>query len=1349
MRTLLAVMVGLCPFLAGIAQAQVATESGGVIVFEAENFTANLSPQTPVGGVPHSWTFGTATTGYSGSGYMEATPNSGNPGGNADANSPQLQYTVTFSFNGPNSPTSNVPYYIWVRGFGATASDDSVFVGIDGGAAVPITLTTDGVWNWSNTLQTGGAAQIVVPTSGTHTINVWMREDGIKLDRILLTSDATFHPVVGNSWHIPNHAEPAGVTSMRSPFTATVGNDVTIWTGNQYQGTGTAGNQLTTGSTVFYKKATDSAWSSVAMTFNSTTNNNKYYSAVVPSAGWVTGDTIQYYVRIPYSDYLQTFLYGTDTVSNTTEIETAAQAAPFTFVVQDFSYWQRQNIYQILTDRFFNGDPSNDNADGTFNAAGSTAVHGGDFKGIQQKLDYIQSLGATAIWISPVVKNTAGQYHGYSAQDFYNVDPHWGTLTDLQNFVNAAHARGLQVIDDIVLNHGGDLVYSTDAGYPNYKASGYNMIWRNNSQQYAPPFDLNATNPTITSLFHNFGNIQNFSDPTQLVQGDLRGLDDFKTETTYVRTNMAAIYKYWIDMAGFDGFRIDTTKHVDQGCWQYWCPQLHTEADLLGKPNFFMFGEVEDGSDTDCGVFTGIKDGGAYEQDAVVDYPLYFMVNGVFAQANANSQQIENHYNAIAGAYDLPAQYRLVTFLDNHDQPRFLSSGNANNNVFRLNVALAFLYSSRGIPCLYYGTEQGFNGGASPANREDMFAGGFESGPSVGDNFNETHPIFQLVAKLNNFRRLYPAMSLGTHVNQWNSPNGPGLFAYARRLGTQEVFVVFNTSGSSQTLSARPTIYPVGTVLTNLLYPSETITVGSGPQTPSISVPGTTAKIFIAQSQVLPLDPVVTAISPAHDAGNISTSAPVIVTFSKAMDTNSVQTAFSTTPATSGTFSWNAGHDTLTYTPNDPGWPGSTLMGVRIESSATDAVSGNHFYSAFEARFTSAVSTFSDTTPPTTNIVSPADMNTVSGPISISGSAGDNIAVQQVQIQIDGSDWTPVSGTTSWSFGLNTGNFLNGSHTLSARAIDTSGNISPLSTVHLKFFNVPGDYLQRISAGNDSDAVDCDGATWQQDQAYSLGSFGFTSGIAAFFANPISGTCAAAQTIYQHERNSGSNSVVSYEFDCPPGVYNVTLLEAETTATGPDQRVFNVTVGDDTVLSNFDIYAAAGGANIAWSQTLTNLAVPDAELDIEFAPVIGSSRISGIAVQKVADVFTDSDGIPDWWRLAYFNHAVGEDSDMSHAGDDPDGDGLTNLQEYLAGTNPLDPTSAFRVLSIVPSGADIQVSWSSVANKTYQLQRSDSPSATSMWQNVGSPVTAAAGTSMQTDPGAAADPSHFYRVIIP
>ena len=148
---------------------------------------------------------------------------------------------------------------------------------------------------------------------------------------------------------------------------------------------------------------------------------------------------------------------------------------------------------------------------------------------------------------------------------------------------------------------------------------------------------------------------------------------------------------------------------------------------------------------------------------------------------------------------------RLVTFLDNHDQPRFLNSSTTN----RLQVALAFLYTARGIPCLYYGTEQAFNGATDPYDREDMFAGQFkDAGLNGVDSFNMTHPLFQLVAELNNFRRLYPAISLGSQISQYSNSTGPGLFAYSRRLGTQEVFVVFNTAGSTQTLPGCNVTYP-------------------------------------------------------------------------------------------------------------------------------------------------------------------------------------------------------------------------------------------------------------------------------------------------------------------------------------------------------------------------------------------------------------------------------------------------------------------------------------------------------------------------------------------------------------
>jgi glycosidase len=1013
-------------------------------------------------------------------------------------------------------------------------------------------------------------------------------------------------------------------------------------------------------------------------------------------------------------------------------------------------FWQAQSIYQIITDRFFDGDPSNNNAEGTYNPSGSsgTSVHGGDFKGIEQKLDYIKALGATAIWISPVVLNANGEFHGYAGRDFYTVAPHWGSLADLQHMIQAAHARGLLVIDDIVVNHGGDLIFSTDSGYPNFLAppAGYNLRYRS-SKQFAAPFNTNAINPALVNLFHNNGNIQNFSVSNQVVLGELSGLDDFRTESAYVRTNMAAIYEYWIAQAGFDGFRIDTVKHVDLGCWQYWCPAVHAYAAGLGLPNFFMFGEVYDGSESLCGSFTGMQSGGPFALDSVLDYPLYFMVNSVFATASGNTQQIENHYNAVATNYDPSAQMRLVTFLDNHDQPRFLSSGNANNNTNRLMVALAFLYTARGIPCLYYGTEQAFNGAGDPYDREDMFAGQFEQGPSIGDNFNMTHPLFLWVARLNNFRRLYPALQLGSHVNKWNDPSGPGLFAFARRLGTEEVFVVFNTSGSTQTLTNRSTTFPPGAQIVNLFDTNEVLTVTSTPEIPPITVPSTTAKIFVAQSDWKPLDPLVISNSPTHGVTNVPTYVPITLQFSEPMDTNSVQAAFGISPPVAGTFSWSPAGDSLTFVAGGAGLPGLTNIVVRITNSAVSAVSGKGLYSPYELRFKTAATSSVDNVPPTVSIQSPTNGATVAGNLQMSGTAADNIAVQKVEVRLDNGPWVTAGGTTSWSYALNSSNFLNGPRVLGARATDSSGNLSQTNTVNLVFFNVPGAYLQRVSGGNPTNVTDCSSNTWLRDTAYSFGAFGYSGGTTGYVANTIPGICSLAQSLYQRERYSTSSAGFLYQFDCPVGIYETTLLEAETYWNGPGKRLFNAYIQGQQVLSNLDIFATTGGQNIPLTLVFTN-AVTNSQLQVLFTPVVDNARVSGVQVRKLADVSSGGDGIPDWWRLGWFGHALGMASDGSRAGDDPDGDGMTNLKEYLSGTNPLDPGSVFKILQALIVGNDLQVSCSTVTGHNYQLQRRDTLDAGIPWTNVGPLLSGTGNALVLTDTGGATNATRYYRVQV-
>lgn len=1017
----------------------------------------------------------------------------------------------------------------------------------------------------------------------------------------------------------------------------------------------------------------------------------------------------------------------------------------------NLNYWQGQNIYQIITDRFFDGDTSNDNVEGTFNASNVQSVHGGDFAGIQQKLDYLKSLGVTAIWISPIISNTEGQFHGYSGYNFTAVAPHWGNLAALQSMVQAAHAKGILVVLDIVVNHAGDLVNSSSSGYPNYSPppGGYALKYASNSKTYPAPFNLTATNPALTNLWHNYGNIGNFNDLTQTQLGQLSGLNDFRTETQYIRDTMATVYENWIGSVGFDGFRVDTVYEVETGFWQSWCPAVHAYAASNGLPNFFMFGEIFNGSESLVGSFTGTQGGGAFKLDSTLDYPLFFMTQSIFATASGNTQQIESHYANLSANYDSTAQNRLVTFLDNHDNARFLSSGLANNNTNRLAAALAFLYTSRGIPCLYYGTEQAFNGGTDPNDREDMFGGQFKDGAAGVDSFNMTHPLFQLVAKLNNLRRLYPAMSLGSHVNQWSDSGAPGLLAYSRRMSTnQEVFVAMNTSGSTQSLPSRTTIYPAGTVLVNLLNTNETITNLSAAQTPSISIPTMTAKIFIAQSQVLPLDPVVISNSPSHATTGVPTWSPIVFQFSKPMDTNSVQNAFAMTPPLGGTYSWTPSRDTMTFQPSGAGLPGLSNIVVRLTNSAMDSVSSNKFFGGYELKFTTAASSFHDTNAPVSAITNaPASNSMVSGIVNLSGTASDNIAVMNVQISLDASTWFNAAGTTSWSYNLNTSNFLNGLHTLYERAVDTTTNYSVTNTLALVFNNIPGAYIQRMSGGNATNVVDCSGNTWVADAGYTAGRFGYVNGAAGFLSTSITGICANSQSLYQREHFSTSSGGFYYQFDCPEGVYEITLLEAETYWTAASNRQFNIFIQGKQVKTNFDIFAVAGGANKPISLVFTN-AVTNAQLQVLFTPFIDNARVSGIQAKKITDVFSDSDGIPDWWRLAYFNHAIGSAADLSRGGDDADGDGMSNYAEYRAGTNPLNSSSVFKITAVHPSATNVMVSWSTITNHTYQLQRRVDLGASGAWSNISSTIPGTGGIASQVDPSAPAATAQYYRVQV-
>ena len=288
--------------------------------------------------------------------------------------------------------------------------------------------------------------------------------------------------------------------------------------------------------------------------------------------------------------------------------------------------------------------------------------------------------------------------------------------------------------------------------------------------------------------------------------------------------------------------------------------------------------------------------------------------------------------------------------------PRLLSTDRLSGNTDRLKVALAFLHTFVNLPTLYYGTEQGFNGANDPLNREDMFDGEYEFGPSSGDTFNYLHDLFLYIRHLNLLRQAYPVLISGNFNERWQSFSGSGLYVFSRVIGTDEVIVALNTSSSAQTAinagSGPSTAQTNGTELVNLLDMSESLIVGNGGAANKITftVPGYGVKIFTPRSQVQTLPPTITDVQPGHLVGNTVLSSSIQMNFDRPMDTTSVTAAFSTTPALTGTFAWASNNTFAIFTP-DSLLSSNTAYQIEIAGTAT-ATNGFALGDRYESTFT-------------------------------------------------------------------------------------------------------------------------------------------------------------------------------------------------------------------------------------------------------------------------------------------------------------------------------------------------------------------------------------------------------------
>jgi glycosidase len=516
-----------------------------------------------------------------------------------------------------------------------------------------------------------------------------------------------------------------------------------------------------------------------------------------------------------------------------------------------------ENFYFIMADRFENGTTANDlgglPADRMVSGFDPTArgfYHGGDLRGILRRLDYIEGLGTTSIWLTPSFKNRPVQrpvtptdqpsagYHGYWVTDFTQIDPHLGSNEDLRQLVDAAHARGMKVYFDIITNHTADVIEYREAVRPAYVTKDDDPFRTATGE----PFDdrdfagsdtFPALDPAVSfpftpflpegserktpewlndvTLYHNRGDTTFTGEDS--TYGDFFGLDDLFTEKPEVVRGMIDIYQTWVEDFGIDGYRIDTMRHVNDEFWRQFGPEVLEFARAHGRSEFFMFGEVADASQPYTSHFTT-----TLPMQSIIDFPFQAAAQN-FAADSGPAERLADFFADDDWYTDEDSNaYQLPTFLGNHDMGRigrFVSVANPGASEAELlardRLAHVLMYFSRGNPVIYYGDEQGFTGdGGDQLARQDMFPSRVveyndddllgTDATTAQSNFDRRHPLYRVIARLARVTRDHPALRNGTQQHRYAS-DGPGLYAFSRirREEQREYVVVLNNSESAQT----------------------------------------------------------------------------------------------------------------------------------------------------------------------------------------------------------------------------------------------------------------------------------------------------------------------------------------------------------------------------------------------------------------------------------------------------------------------------------------------------------------------------------------------------------------------
>lgn len=450
-------------------------------------------------------------------------------------------------------------------------------------------------------------------------------------------------------------------------------------------------------------------------------------------------------------------------------------------------------IYLITPDRFVNGDPSNDSLPQMLEQANrqdDNGRHGGDLAGMQQALPYLQQLGVTAIWPTPLTENNQPtySYHGYSATDFYRVDPRFGSNAQFRDFVAEANRLGIKVIQDIIVNHIGshhwwlkDLPAKDWLNFPAGDVNGNFVPTNHNRSTIQDPYAAEVDRTLFTDGW--------FVDT----------MPDLNQRNPRLATYLIQNSIWWVEYAGISGIREDTYSYADKAFLSGWGRRIMQEY-----PNFNIVGEEWSPNPLIVSYWQAgkqNKDGYVSHTPAMLDFPLYDALLKSLAEPESWNSGWIRLYEMLSNDHVYANPANLVIFEGNHDTARLFSLLNEDENLYRM--ALSYLFTMRGIPQLFYGTELAMT---SPRQRDDGkvradFPGGWVGDPVnafTGEGLTQTQQrAQQLVSRILNWRKTASAIHTGKLLHY--APDR-GTYTYFRYNEQQTVMVVMNKQPHAVTL---------------------------------------------------------------------------------------------------------------------------------------------------------------------------------------------------------------------------------------------------------------------------------------------------------------------------------------------------------------------------------------------------------------------------------------------------------------------------------------------------------------------------------------------------------------------